>query len=122
MAKTAMGFGIAHILLGVLGFMGTGSTESAVIIPGILGLALLLLGYAALDEKYLKRATQAAAVLTLLGFLGSGMRVLAGINEKSKPDDLIILTSQLVMAILCAVFAGLAVKFFFESSKQRSQK
>jgi hypothetical protein len=121
-AQTTIGFGIALIALGVIGYAATSFASATALIPAIFGLLLLILGLLARNERYRMHAMHGAAVIALIGLLGSirgvggGVRLLLG-GEVARPAAAI---SQTLMAILLAVFIGLCVRSFVEARRQRS--
>src|ERR1700678_1853404 len=76
MAKLTIGFGIALIALGVLGYVDTGSTHPTALIPTWAGLLFVLLGALSntADSKRRMLWMHTAVTLALLGVLGSGAR------------------------------------------------
>ena len=81
MAKLTIGFGLVLIMLGIWGFVATGSAgaHSSTLFPTWFGLALAVCGLLALTENEKRRRLwmHAAAVLGLVGFLGAGYRALS---------------------------------------------
>lgn len=73
MAKVTIGFGALLILLGLLGFVGTGSEHPTALIPAAFGLLLSLFGYLANTSNEKKRMLwmHVAVTLGLLGFLST---------------------------------------------------
>ena len=82
MAKLTIVFGLVLILLGIWGFVATGSASahSSTLFPTWFGLALAVCGLLALteDEKRRRLWMHAATVLGLVGGAGNGNRVDAG--------------------------------------------
>jgi hypothetical protein len=82
---------------------------------------MFVLGWMALNEKYLKHSMHGAAVLTLIGFAGTvgGLikffKMLGG-AELERPAAVIV---QALMAVLCSVFLILAVKSFIDARKNK---
>ena len=73
------------------------------------------------DESKIKHAGHAAAVLALLGLLGSAQGVPAAITvaqggEVERPEAAV---SQAIMALLCVVFLVGAIKSFVDARKAR---
>lgn len=123
MPKFSIALGIIFIIMGLYGYFGISSVSVTALIPTFLGIPLLILGWLGLNEKYLKHTMHAAAVLTLLGFIGtvSGLvkfvRLLVG--EESKISAAI--TVQSIMAVLCLLFLMLAVKSFIDARKNKAE-
>lgn len=121
MPKTAMLFGVIFIIIGLVAYFGVSSESITALIPAFLGLPMLILGWLALNEKYLKHAMHGAAVLALLGFGGTvgGLfkffRMVGGeVFERSAA-----ITVQAIMALLCLVFLVFAVKSFIEARRNK---
>lgn len=121
MAKLTIVYGVIFIVIGLYGYFGISSESITALIPTFLGIPMLILGWLALNEKYLKHAMHGTAVLTLLGFAGtvSGLfkffKMLGG-TETTRPAAV---TVQAIMAVLCLVFLILAVKSFIDARKNR---
>ncbi|HVJ07722.1 MAG TPA: hypothetical protein VM554_05020 [Acidisarcina sp.] len=73
MAKVTVVFGILLILLGVIGFVGTGSTHYTALIPCAFGVLLAIFGLLAKtpDASRRKLFMHIAVTVGLLGFLGT---------------------------------------------------
>ena len=72
MAKLTIGFGILLILLGILGYVATGSTHPTALIPVGIGLLFVLFGMMANTEDSKKRMLwmHISVTVALLVFLG----------------------------------------------------
>jgi uncharacterized membrane protein len=123
MSKLSIAYGIIFILMGLISYFGISSESVTALIPALGGVPLLFLGWAALNEKYLKHSMHAAAILMLLGFAGTvgGLikffRMLGGAEfERSSA-----ITVQAIIAILCLVFLILAVKSFVDARRKKSE-
>lgn len=121
MPKFSIALGIIFIIMGLYGYFGISSESVTALIPTFLGIPLLILGWFGLKEKYLKHTMHAAAVLTLLGFVGTvgGLikffRMIGG-EEMERPAAV---TVQAIMAILCLLFLIFAVKSFIDARKNK---
>ena len=71
MAKLTIAYGVIFILMGLYGYFGISSESITALIPTFFGIPMLVFGWLALNEKYLKHAMHGAAVLTLIGFAGT---------------------------------------------------
>jgi len=122
MAKFSIAFGIMLIILGLISYFGISSESITALIPTFLGVPVLILGFLALNEKYLKHSMHAAAVLMLLGFAGtvSGLikffRMIGG-EVFERPSAI---TIQAIMAVLCLIFLVFAIKSFIDARRKRS--
>lgn len=121
MARATIGFGVALIALGVVGYVGTEAVSITALIPAVFGAVLVVLGWVALNERSRKHAMHLAAAVALVGFVGAApglmglWNVMAG-AEVQRPAAVL---SQSVMAILMAVFVGLCVRSFVEARRSR---
>jgi len=122
-AKTSITFGIILIILGIYSYFGISSESVTALIPTFLGIPVLILGFLALNEKYLKHAMHGAAVLMLLGFGGTVgglikfLRMLGG-EVFERPTAI---TIQAIMAFICLIFLILAIKSFIDARRKRSE-
>jgi hypothetical protein len=116
MAKLTIGFGVVLILLGIWGFVATGSVHSTALFPTWFGLALAVCGLLARNEDEKRRMLwmHAAAVLGLVGFIGAGTRALSVyIHAHGAPLAYpIAVADQLAMSLICLVFVLLCVRSF----------
>lgn len=121
MASTALAFGIALLLLGVIGYVATGADSPTALIPAAFGVLLALLGIWARNPAKRKTAMHLAAGVGLLGFLGAA-RGLAGLlallsgEEVGRPAAVV---SQSMMAGLCLIFVALCVRSFVTARRNR---
>jgi hypothetical protein len=105
-------FGLLLIVLGVGGYFGSKRVSKTALIPAFFGIPILLLGLVAvLKPEWTRGDLWAAAVLAILGFLGSGrglpglVRMLRG-QTVQRPAAVI---AQSIMAALCAVYAAVVL-------------
>ena len=123
MAKFSIAFGIILIILGLISYFGISSESITALIPTFLGIPVLVLGFIALNEKYLKHTMHAVAVLMLLGFGGtvSGLlkffRMIGG-EVFDRPSAI---TIQAIMAVLCLIFLIFAIKSFIDVRRKKSE-
>lgn len=121
MAKLTIVYGVIFIAMGLYGYFGISSESITALIPTFFGIPILIFGWLALNEKYLKHAMHGAAVLVLIGFAGtvSGLikflKMLGG-AETARPAAV---TVQAIMAVLCLVFLILAIISFIDARKNR---
>jgi hypothetical protein len=117
MWKVTIGFGAALAVVGLIGYFGTATTSPTALIPTAFGLVLVALGTVARNEKLRKHAMHGAAVIGLLGFLGSAsgiVQVLSMLRGEAleRPEAAI---ARSVMALLCLAFVALTVKSFINA-------
>ena len=113
MQKTAIGFGVVLIAIGVVFYFKTGMHITA-LIPSIIGFVLAICGVLGAQELRRKHAMHAAATVALLGFLGCVDGVLKTLRHISgavitRPEAQY---EKTLTAIICAVFLILCVQSF----------
>lgn len=122
MANVAVGFGAVLIVLGIAGYFGSGMVSMTALIPAAFGLVLLVLGVIARDPEKRKHAMHIAAMVGVLGFLGSArglgklIHLLSG-QPVERPGAVI---AQSVMAILMLIFTWLCVRSFINARRSRT--
>jgi len=117
MARISIIFGVLLILLGVGSYFGTGVPSVTALIPAAFGVVLAVLGRVAFRESARKHAMHAASVVGLLGVVGALARpVKAALGGEFAMSAAAV--SQLLMALLCAVFLGLCVKSFVDARRR----
>lgn len=122
MAIITIGLGGLLTLLGVLGFVLTGSQHYTALIPVAFGTIFELLGLVALrSEPARKHAMHAAAALALVGFVGSAKGLLGAARMLSGQAVELpaAVVAKAVMAVLCAVFVALCVRSFVAARRAR---
>lgn len=123
MAPIAMLFGV---LLGVLGpslyFLSDPEKQSlTAFIPSGFGLALIVLGVVARNDKFRMHAMHGAALVGLIGFAVPAFMVGRALISGAAFDP-VRHGGQAVMAALCLIFLGLCVKSFIDARTARKQK
>ena len=121
MSSTTLAFAFAYLLLGISGFVLTGSTHKTALIPCIFGLLFLVFGLLARKDNLRKHVMHAAVLIALLAFLGTA-RSLPHLPElfngtAEKPAAII---TQAINATLSLAFIFLAVRSFIRVRRARS--
>jgi hypothetical protein len=122
MAKTTIWFGLALVVLGIVGFIGSGAESLTALIPTLIGLVLAGLGFAGQQEGRRALAMHIAAGVALVGFLGSAMG-LADLPDLLSGEDLErpwAVAVQSIMAAVLLVYMALAIKSFVDARKARA--
>jgi hypothetical protein len=130
MAKLAMVFGVLIALVGVTGYVETHFWHA--LIPVVLGLLLILLGFVASTDDAKRRmlAMHIAVTIGLLGFLGTipGLIAMGGYLSGHAPDAVagvpvghkLAAEVQSVTSILCLIFVLLCVRSFIAARRARA--
>lgn len=124
MAKLTIVFGILLILLGIIGFVATGSHAPTALIPSFFGLLLTLFGSLARTEDAKNRMLwmHIAVTVGLLGFLFTTpglinvIRMASGVTVK-RPAAAI---EQAFMWVVCGIFVALCVRSFINARRSRT--
>jgi hypothetical protein len=121
MAPITLLFAVTYILLGLGGFVLTGSIHKTALIPCAFGVLFILFGLLAFKEKLRKHAMHAAVLIALLAFLGTA-RSLSHLPElfngtAEKPAAII---TQSLNAGLSLLYIILAVRSFIQARRARS--
>jgi hypothetical protein len=108
-------FAAALILLGLIGFFGTGTTSPTPLIPAVFGAVLLGCGLAAFRDAWRQHAMHVASASALLGFVGA----VVGLVMRANKAGAAAIASQAAMAVLCGVYFGLCLKSFIDARVRR---
>jgi hypothetical protein len=124
MAKTTIIFGILLIILGLVGFFGTGAIHYTALISTWFGLALVAGGFLSISPSESRRKIFAHINVTigLLGFLGaagSALHEYGSARSQGIDPNLIALGSQLTMAVLLLIYVNLCVRSFIQARRSR---
>ena len=121
MSSTTFAFAFAYLVLGIAGFVLTGSTHKTALIPCIFGILFLVFGLLARKDNLRKHVMHAAVLIALLAFLGTA-RSLSHLPElfngtAEKPASII---TQSLNAGLSLLYIILAVRSFIQARRARS--
>jgi hypothetical protein len=125
MAKVTLVFAVLLALLGLAGYLGTGSQHPTALIPTWFGVALGIFGFLAISpsESRRKLFMHINVTIGLLGFLGAGVRAIQEFVHASSTGqtiDPIAAGAQMTMAGLMLIYVILCVRSFI--SARRSGK
>lgn len=124
MAKTTISFGVILILLGIFGFVATGSHAPTALIPAIVGLILAVLGFLAITDDAKKRMLfmHIAVTIGLLGFLGTVKSIFDYIQLLQGHQFLrpAAVEEKAAMAALLLIFVILCVRSFIAARRARA--
>lgn len=119
MANAAVGFGLALIVLGLVGYLGSGMVSPTALIPSFFGIVLAALGFVGRNPARRKMAMHIAVVVALLGFIGSvrglGTAVLMLTGQPAARP--VAAVSQAIMAILTLMFTVMCVRSFINARR-----
>jgi hypothetical protein len=124
MAKVTLVFAALLVLLGLVGFVGTGSQHPTALIPTWFGLALGIFGFLAISPSETRRKLfmHINVTIGLLGCLGAAWRAIQGYgharSEGVQPDTIAI-SAQIAMSGLLLLYVALCVKSFINARRSR---
>jgi hypothetical protein len=124
MARITILFGVLLIIVGVIGFVATGSQHYTALIPAAVGLLFIIFGSLASGADQTKRKLwmHIAVTIGLLGFLGTFpavvdmFRMLRGVTMPSP----IKMEEKAAMSLLCLAFVLLCVRSFITARRNRT--
>jgi hypothetical protein len=116
-ANTTVGIAAALIVVGVVGYVATDRQSATALIPAVLGLLLVALGWLARTDAYRKHAMHAVAVVALLGLLGTFRGLIRLLGGTMTPAAV----SQALTAILTGALLVLCVRSFVDARRRRAQ-
>lgn len=125
MAKATIGFGVALVVLGMVGFVGTGSSHYTALIPAAIGLLLAILGTLANSPDPKRRALfmHIAVTLGLLSILatfkGGVVDFLRMMRGRPFPYPAAV-ESKAAMCLLMLIFVVLCVRSFIAARRARA--
>jgi hypothetical protein len=108
--------GALLVIVGVIAYAVT--TTPTALLPAVLGVALLVLGFVASRENLRPLAIHTALVLALLGLLGT-LRNVGDIPDllAGEADRPVAVMASLVTAVVCAVYVALGVRSFIAARR-----
>ena len=124
MAKVTLVFAALLVVLGLAGYLGTGSQHPTALIPTWFGLALGLFGWLAISpsEGRRKLFMHVNVTIGLLGFLGATVEAIHGYmsaTSAGRAPDQIALASKVTMAGLLLIYVVLCVRSFIAARRAR---
>jgi peptidoglycan/LPS O-acetylase OafA/YrhL len=126
MAKVTIVFGVLLIILGLVGFFGTGGIHYTALIPTWFGLALGVGGILAISpsERRRKIFMHINVLIGALGFIGAVVEALRGYGHARSlglDPDYIALAAKLAMAVILLVYVNLCIQSFIKARRARQE-
>ncbi|MGB0065882.1 MAG: hypothetical protein WBP85_15670 [Terracidiphilus sp.] len=124
MAKVTIIFGVLLIVLGLIGYIGTGSAHPTALIPTWWGLALGVGGLLAISPSESRRKIFMHINVTVgaLGCIGAFVEALRGYGAARSAGldpDMKALAAKLAMAIMLLIYVNLCVRSFIAARRAR---
>ena len=126
MAKVTLVFAVLLVILGLVGYFGTGSMHPTALIPAWFGLALGVFGFLAISpsEGRRKLFMHINVTIGLLGLIGAAVEALRGYAKARaagiEPDH-IALASKLTMAGLLLIYVNMCIRSFIAARRARQE-
>ena len=126
MAKITIVFGVLLIVLGLVGYFGTGSAHPTALIPTWWGLALCVGGFLAISPSERRRKIFMHINVTIgaLGCIGAFVEALRGYSTARSAGldpDMKAFAAKLAMAILLLIYVNLCVRSFIAVRRARQE-
>jgi hypothetical protein len=123
MAKPTIAFGILLILLGVAGFVSTGSAHPTALIPSGIGLLFVLFGAMANTEDAKKRMlwmhiSVTVALLTFLGMIPAAIDTIKLSRGVDYPHPIAVVEKG-ALALFCLIYILFCVRSFIAARRTR---
>src|ERR1700678_2924407 len=123
MAKLTIGFGILLVLLGVVGFVDTGSAHPTALIPTAIGLIFILFGAMANTENARKRMlwmhiSVTVALLVFLGMIPAAIDVVRLAHGVSFPYPAAV-EEKAALGLFCLIYVLFCVRSFIAARRSR---
>ncbi len=125
MTKITLILAILMIALGLVAFVGTGRSNSMLLMPMMFGLALGVLGYMGIKrEQKRKLFTQFSAVIATVGVVWAAAEAIRGYGATRAAGilpDYLAMTAEIVMAVMLLIYVNLCVRSFAGVRRAREQ-
>lgn len=120
MPRIIFTFAVIFVLLGIAAYLITGAQSWTALIPSIFGLLLVVAG--AVSLKSLKHGGHIAALVGLLGFLGTAKSLgkVPALLSGEGIERAAAVGVQAVFAVLSLIFVALCVKSFIDARRART--
>lgn len=124
MAKVTIVFGVLLVVVGLVGFYGTGGVHPTALIPTWFGLALGVGGFLAISpsegrRKLFMHINVTVGLVGFIGAIGSALHGYGHARSLGMDPDYKALAAQLAMAILLLIYVNLCVRSFIQARRSR---
>jgi len=124
MAKVTYVFGILLILVGLVGYFGTGSIHPTALIPAWFGIALAVGAFLAVSPNESRRMlfmhiNVTVGLVGLIGAIASALHGYGHARSLGIDPDWKALSAQLTMAGLLLIYVNLCVRSFIQARRSR---
>ena len=124
MARVTYVFGVLLMLVGLVGYFGTGSAHPTALIPVWFGLALVVGGILAISpsegrRKLFMHINVTVGLVGLIGAIASALHGYGHARSLGIDPDYKALAAQLSMAVLLLIYVNLCVRSFIQARRSR---
>ena len=124
MARVTYVFGVLLMLVGLVGYFGTGSAHPTALIPTWFGLALVVGGFLAISpsegrRKLFMHINVTVGLVGLIGAIASALHGYGHARSLGMDPDYKALVAQLSMAVLLLIYVNLCVRSFIQARRSR---
>lgn len=109
--------GFLLVLLGIVGYVGTGGASFTALIPALVGAVFLILALVGRSADARKHVMHAAVAIALLAVVGGVPRILTAVRAGDSTRPAVM--AQIAMAVILGVYVLLGVKSFIDARKAR---
>nr|WP_244960648.1 hypothetical protein [Pseudoclavibacter chungangensis] len=107
-------------LTGVIGYVVSGAESWTALIPAIIGVIFLIVGFIARNEKFRRHAIHGVLVVALLGLAGTFMNVMkiGTLFDGSAERPLAVISSTITFVVLL-VYIAFGVNSFIQARRNK---
>jgi peptidoglycan/LPS O-acetylase OafA/YrhL len=126
MARVTYVFGVLLILVGLVGYLATGSSHPTALIPTWFGLAMVVGGFLAVSpsegrRKLFMHINVTVGLVGLIGAVASALHGYGRARSLGIDPDYKAMTAQLTMAGLLLIYVNLCVRSFIQARRSRQE-
>ena len=118
MSYVAIGYGAIPTTIGLVGYFATGQVSVTALIPAFLGVTAAVCGLLARNERFLKHAMHGAALLALIGLLGtlrSPLQLPALLDGTAERPAAVL--AQILTLLCSLVFVAVSLRSFIAARR-----
>ena len=118
MSYVAIGYGAILTTIGLVGYFATGQVSVTALIPAFLGVTAAVCGLLARNERFLKHAMHGAALLALIGLLGtlrSPLQLPALLDGTAERPAAVL--AQILTLLCSLVFVAVSLRSFIAARR-----
>ena len=121
MAKNSIVFGIIIIVVSIVFYIGTYQASMTALIPGIMGIAMIICGLLARQENICKHLMHVSAVIALIGFIATAECILRLIRmlDGTEVERSIAFIQMAISSVIFLIYVILSFQSFREARRER---